>query len=354
MKTSKIYITIIFYLVLMASCNNSGDQTYRMPEFAQVKDVEEIKFLTDDIGVNSVSDIFKYRDCLYLIAYDAHTQTILHAYDIKTGKRIYSAIRYGNGPGELIYPNISYFDYESGHLYFYDKVKQSCFEYVISDQVSLISDQMSTNTPWITHYFPIQGVGELTMKAIKEDIDNQTKDVRISLIDNSRQIVSEYNIFPINHDKNILHAVYQSDRADVSTDKKHLVVGTSYGSILEVFDITKGIKPKTVKYFVEPTLILREGRYNNDDTIIGFNDLFASNEYIYAAYDGENYGDVPASEFFNNIAVFDYNGTPTYLLRLNDRVERICVDEETGEIYIVLKLRSGEVKIAELNMHKYL
>ena len=80
--------------MLMVSCNNSGDQTYRMPEFAQVKDVEEIKFLTDDIGVNSVSDIFKYRDCLYLIAYDAHTQTILHAYDIKTGKRIYSAIRY--------------------------------------------------------------------------------------------------------------------------------------------------------------------------------------------------------------------------------------------------------------------
>ena len=317
MRTIRLYKILLYSILAMVSCNNYTNQVYRTPDFPYVTDVNNIKFLTDDICVNTVSDIFKYGEHLYIIAYDAQNQTYLQAYDIKTGERLYSTIRYGNGPGEIIYPNISYF-------------------------------------PWITHYFPIKSLGNLTMMAIKEGASEQLNNARISLINDQNQVVSEYNNFPIESDKNIQYAVYQTDRADISMDKQHLIVGTSYGSILEIFDITEGIMPKTVKYFVEPTLILREGKYNNDDTIIGFNDLFASNQYIYASYDGENYGNVPACDFFNNIAVFDYNGMPVILLRMKNRVERICVDEEAGEIYAVLKLHSGEVKIAKLNMREYL
>lgn len=354
MRTIRLYKILLYSILAMVSCNNYTNQVYRTPDFPYVTDVNNIKFLTDDICVNTVSDIFKYGEHLYIIAYDAQNQTYLQAYDIKTGERLYSTIRYGNGPGEIIYPNISYFDYDSGHLHFYDKVSERIFEYDLSNQVSLVAENISTNFPWITHYFPIKSLGNLTMMAIKEGASEQLNNARISLINDQNQVVSEYNNFPIESDKNIQYAVYQTDRADISMDKQHLIVGTSYGSILEIFDITEGIMPKAVKYFVEPTLILREGKYNNDDTIIGFNDLFASNQYIYASYDGENYGNVPACDFFNNIAVFDYNGMPVILLRMKNRVERICVDEEAGEIYAVLKLHSGEVKIAKLNMREYL
>ena len=112
----------------MVSCNNYINQVYRTPDFPYVTDVNNIKFLTDDICVNTVSDIFKYGEHLYIIAYDAQNQTYLQAYDIKTGERLYSTIRYGNGPGEIIYPNISYFDYDSGHLHFYDKVSERIFD----------------------------------------------------------------------------------------------------------------------------------------------------------------------------------------------------------------------------------
>ena len=269
----------------MVSCNNYTNQVYRTPDFPYVTDVNNIKFLTDDICVNTVSDIFKYGEHLYIIAYDAQNQTYLQAYDIKTGERLYSTIRYGNGPGEIIYPNISYFDYDSGHLHFYDKVSERIFEYDLSNQVSLVAENISTNFPWITHYFPIKSLGNLTMMAIKEGASEQLNNARISLINDQNQVVSEYNNFPIESDKNIQYAVYQTDRADISMDKQHLIVGTSYGSILEIFDITEGIMPKAVKYFVEPTLILREGKYNNDDTIIEY--VNAINEYRNMSHDND-------------------------------------------------------------------
>lgn len=347
----KIYnmsrLSIVLSVLLLVSCELSHEEVYKAPEFKNVKKLQQLEFLTDDLGFNLVNDIFKYNDCLYIVAYDVKSKTYLHAYDANTGEKIESAINYGNGPGELIYPGISYFDYDTGHLFFYDKVRQISVEYSLTDGVSLIETKSTSDTPWTTHSFPIDGLGEITMTSARIGQDGE-REPRITIYDDKHAIKFQYDCFPIENE--LQYIVYQRDRADVSVDKKHLVVGTSYGSILEIFDISDGLQVKKIKYFVEPTLILRDGNYNNDDTILGFNDVFASDKFIYAAYDGENYGSVPVNDFFNNIAVFDYKGNPISLLRLNNTVERICIDEKIHKVYCVLTLRTGEVKIASFNI----
>ena len=329
----------------LVACKSSNENIYKQPEFPTVNNKASYKFLTDDLGFNSVDDMFIYENCIYIIAYNAENQMYLHSYDINTGKKLESRIKLGNGPGELIYPGISYLDYDTGHLYFYDKIKQTSVEFDLSDNTSLINTTQKFSTQWITHDFPLSGVGEIVVTSA----DNHSNDYRISLYDlENRNLLSKYDIFPLEKISEERHIVYQTDRADVSPNKKYLVLGTSYGSILEIFDISKGIQLKNTKYFIEPTIKRRGSTYDIDDTVLGFNDIFATSKYIYTAYDGENRGDAPINDLFNNIAVFDYKGHPLSLSRIGNTVERICVDENSGNIYCVLTLKTGEVKIAIL------
>ena len=342
---STILASIICFLLV--ACKSSNEHIYKQPEFPIVNEKVSYKFLTDDLGFNSIYDMVIYENCIYIIAYNAENQMYLHSYDINTGKKLESRIKLGNGPGELIYPGISYFDYDTGHLYFYDKVKQTSVKFDLSDNISLINTKQNFSTPWITHDFPLSGIGEIVVTSA----DNYSNDYRISLYDiENRNVLSKYDIFPLEKNSEARHIVYQTDRADVSLDKKYLVLGTSYGSILEIFDINKGIQLKNINYFIEPTIKMRGSTFDIEDTVLGFNDIFATSKYVYAAYDGENQGDVTINDFFNNIAVFDYKGHPVSLSRIGNTVERLCVDENSGKIYCVLTLKAGEVKIAMLHI----
>lgn len=344
-------LALLVITLLIVSCRPSDGSAYRIPEFKSVNTLEKIEFLTDDLGFNSVNDIFKHGNYLYVIAYDFKSQYFLHVYDIKTGEHVRSSIKYGNGPNEIIYPGISYFDYETGHLFFYDKVKQELYQYSVTDDILLVNSRALSLSPWLTNYFQVSEDKYIRIQSNRESSKEDSNNPRIALYDNNNNLLYAYNNYPLSGDDSIRHIVYTTISGAMSINKKYIVTGTVYGGILEIFNVSDGINLSSVHYFVEPTLILRNGNFDNDDTILGFNDLFATPKYIYASYDGENYGDVPVTKFFNNIAVFDYKGRPIGKLRLNNTVERICVDEDNKKIYCVLTLKNGEVKLAEIDMN---
>ena len=70
---------------------------------------------------------------------------------------------------------------------------------------------------------------------------------------------------------------------------------------------------------------------------------------IYSAYDGEHYGNVSPSQFYNNIAFFDWNGNPKSLFRTNIRVLRVCYNDNTDELYAVVKDADESTYLAKIN-----
>ena len=181
-------LALLVITLLIVSCRPSDGLVYRIPEFKSVNTLEKIEFLTDDLGFNSVNDIFKHGNYLYVIAYDFKSQYFLHVYDIKTGEHVRSSITYGNCPNEIIYPGISYFDYETGHLFFYDKVKQELYQYSVTDDILLVNSRALSLSPWLTNYFQVSEDKYIRIQSNRESSKEDSNNPRIALYDNNNNL----------------------------------------------------------------------------------------------------------------------------------------------------------------------
>lgn len=92
--------------------------------------------------------------------------------------------------------------------------------------------------------------------------------------------------------------------------------------------------------FQEPKIVCKNGGYEYlDDYVFGFGRICASDERIYAAYDGQStaagYRMPPEGSrplLFGNIAVFDWLGRPIAIYRSDYRIDCICIDAAESDV----------------------
>lgn len=130
---------------------------------------------------------------------------------------------------------------------------------------------------------------------------------------------------------------------DAATDTAGVVRLQSFDPVTgEVFaqDNSFPVEDRTAR-----SALYMEGRYalSPDKTVCGFYDLYATDDMIYASYDGKTNPDVvrrtqlesrPVE--FCNVAVFDWKGNPETIIRTDYNIERLCVDSTSGNIYAVI------------------
>lgn len=76
-----------------------------------------------------------------------------------------------------------------------------------------------------------------------------------------------------------------------------------------------------------------EGAYDRREIRFGFEDIFVTDKYIYALYNGKN--SVENEYFAKDIFVFNWDGTPKIKLLSDLYLKCLCVDEKTKEIFAV-------------------
>ena len=139
---------------------------------------------------------------------------------------------------------------------------------------------------------------------------------------------ADYNDFPIDTPEE--RSVWLSPAIAVSPDCKKMVVGTLYGGVLELFDLSKGIELKAIRKFYPPVVQYLSGTIQNTkETVWGFSALCATDEKVYSVFIGDK-----NPNLFNNLSVFDWDGRELIKYNTDCLILRICASiREPNKLY---------------------
>ena len=187
-------------------------------------------------------------------------------------------------------------------------------EYNVNDFVQNKTDFCNkTNCSELVSY-PIQNTQKLTNGYLLEGL---TSEIRFAVVDrNVRSIHTDYpSVLPENKKEDIAAVLtYNSNVAVVAPDKSLWVQASYIGGILEIFRYDgHEIKSVGMNPIYEPVY---EGKRQdvswNKETVISFDDVVATDKYIYTLLNGAKgkqlKSNPPMNPFTDQITVFNWNG----------------------------------------------
>lgn len=337
----------------LASCSD-GD-LYCAPEFEH-----EYKAAFEVIGGELLC--FPYQIAVngnWLLVFgktaDDNTVTV---YDKNTGKELKAGIKYGRGPHEtvsgfrrvtVIGDTVHYHELSSnGGLSF------SVADFMARGEQACHKDSLAC-PQWCSFRSELPGGKTLALVNYSYLLQDAPTMRRLSVRD-SAGLEVHYDGSPVG-DREKSFCLYQQPKVAFSPDGSKLAVSTASGALMELFDISSGIRLMSECRFLEPKIVCKNGGYEyRDDYVFGFGRMCASDERIYAAYDGQATaaGHRMASEgarplLFGNIAVFDWLGRPIAIYRSDYRIDCICIDVEKPDVlYATLSDKEGRKHIGRI------
>lgn len=337
-------------LLLVFSCTRGQ---YREPEFA-VEHEKTFQIISDELYVNLTYDLWHYKSFLLVPVADLQTGHNLWIYNKSSGERIWSGINTGRGPGETIGGVLDTY-FENGVLSFYDRMKGRVIRYEVDSILAGkfdFKEEVYDVPVWATKMIETGNLKLFVNNVGYESSDLQSIS-RFEMIDKSGEIMCKCDFHPI-EDAQKRFFMYGTSMYSVSSEKRMMVVATSLGSILEVYEVYEdSVKLKNVNYFYEPDFDLIPGSYDfNERTVLGFNDVFATNDRIYTVYDGEvnPYWNDEDRLTYTKIAVFDWDGNPLELIHTDYKIDKIAYSEEDNTIYAAVKDRDGIMYLAKMEL----
>ena len=347
MKSKLILKIFLFILIITGSicCNqNKSGIVYSEPVFPIDKKVKLEMVLVDPIMPNVLLDIEFFKGKLVLM-YQMDNRFV-HLYDAETGEKLSSALRYGQGPGEIIGAINFWLNRDTETLSVFDIISRKFFSGNIDSlfngiNLSLLNDDFGK----AIQVFPLQQ-GHLTFEI--PNVENQKKRYFMKKQDGE---VLEYEGYPYT-DFDLIRKISLSYKMGFSKDETKMVAATSPGLILEIFDIINGIKKTQTRYFRE-ILFDNDGHPSFTKSGAGITDFYCSDKYIYATF-GEPEPYSNTNSRYNNIAVFDWEGNPLKIFRTNyRRLYKICLDDEERFLYILGEDEEWNRFIAKLDLTKW-
>ncbi len=326
MKVCMTSIAAAAAMLLSVSC--SGPK-YRATEFP-VECEGRWEIISGNLYVR-VSDIWEYDSVLVVPSYDRQTKHELGIYSKQTGRLICSGINYGNGPGESLsgYRNtsldggmMSYYDFEKGRALFVniDSLMRGTYAY----------GEQSLEIPAETRVMQNAGDNMILYMSNRSEYADTSSSRRFTLQEISTgKTVLSYDYFPIEDD-----------------------------AVLETYSIgVDSISRLYTGYFAEPEFdAVHLSLAENERTVLGFRDLYAENDRLYAVYNGELISSAEAernsSLVFNDIAVFDWDGNPQELIHTDYNIDRICYSARDNAVYASVWDDDGIIYLARLDLNR--
>ncbi len=337
---------ILYYLLILVisfSCKRREDKNYFPPKFKEIKEVSYNK-INIDISLSN-SGIF-VSDSLFIFSDDiVENDCMFHLVNKQNGKYIRSFGTYGNGPGELMRPTTSYgLDINKRQLWAFNQNLPKMVYFSFGFKGDSLYINPITDTPVFTESRTC-----VESRKIKDDLYissfvNIDGNKHRFAIGNCFDTLSTYDEYPrleeddghLNIEKSFF--LYRSYFA-LKPDGQKMVSATTFGGIMEIFDIKNNkIKRTVLKRFYKPVYYVknRDSKipyiHPTEKTIIGFSDLNCTDDAIYVILNPETKGSA-----LNYICKFDWEGNPVCQYKLDKHVCSFDIDTKQNRVYALIE-----------------
>jgi hypothetical protein len=331
-------------MIFSVSCSEQVVYTGIQPQYLQV--LEEGEML-NSTHLFSNPKVMLIVDSLLVVQDDYVQDTCLWVFNKRTGERLAGFGLKGRGPGELLYPSlISYdkanhqvvtFEANLGKIVRYDLAKVLSGDEEFYSEIKLNPRDMFGEKPnFVNDVRPFNDT---------YIIKSKTDQMRFGILGYGGKAKTMYKRFlPLVKNKEENWALFSySTKWAIRPDQAKMVYATYIGGVMEIFNIDEErFALDTACYFYEPIYAPLEDAVpkwvaTRDETIVGFEWLDATNDYIYALVVGEAYPP-DAVESRKKLFAFDWNGNACkqYVFPSGIRPESAVVDEEQGCIYAIV------------------
>lgn len=321
-KKLSLYVCLI---TILCSCQKQRS-AYAPPTFPEVKKIHAHR-LSDELLISYPLDMAVSEDYIFILALADNAW--LQVYDKTTGQLLGSFVTRGQGPGEATTANMCYYNAREKKIFVYDESSMKLLTYQFdkdADNWGALIEERS--------FYDLGGtlrrVWELRNGRFLVDGQLGTKSdqqKRFQMLADAK-VVADYNDFPIDTPKE--RSVWSSPAIAISPDCKKMAVGTLYGGILELFDLSQNIELRAIRKFYPPVVQYLSGTIQNtEETVWGFSALCATDERIYSVFIGNK-----NPNLFNNLSVFDWDGRELIKYNTDCLVLRICAStQEPNKLY---------------------
>ena len=360
----KILVAIVYMaaVYIVSGCSSETKIKYSLPEYEE--DISaSFEIMTDElVGLEYIRDIYCYGPYIIVISVSLKDWTLIHVFDKDTGVRLFDVLNRGRGPGEYLYDRNCRFNGTDGTMRIYDQFKGGILDFQIDSLLkngtkAIKEKALETETSGVEKIFDYNGRNLVIKNA--SFIGNDTLyTVRFSLYDDNGKILAQYNKYPHIENEKLRWQLYMSTHAALSPDCKKLAVSSYYNGILETYSLEDdSVRNIAVGYFFKPDFHYDGGIIYTDNTRNGFSDLFATNDMIYSSFDCETnlklHEEMPAGQrplLNTDICIFNWNGRPLKRIRTDYTIARLCIDEDAGVLYAVVKDRQMRSYLGRINL----
>ena len=347
--------TFLAVTLLFTCCGGKNEKSgFKKPVFP-VKENAEFTVITDElIGINVINDLFCGDNWICIYAYDAENQCYMHLFD-KSGEKLFSALKKGRGPNEVMFPATTSFNSKSATLDIFDAIASKNITVHI-DSLLLSDGKKGISSINELDSYP-EKIKVWPGHRLEGRAERKDGQKRLTLLNDFGDTLSTYDSFPEIENKDLLPRLYTFFSGfELSPDHTKLATTSCGGEILETFSLGEEITSIATGYFIEPDVNI-EGAFpyfDNERTILGFSDLFVDNSLIYTAHDGKTLAlsDIKDKRsLFSRIAIYDWNCNPVKEIQTDYRIERICVESDSDKMFAVVRDNDSSTYLAHIKLN---
>lgn len=338
---------LLFFLTLCA-CYGCGQRTNYRPLAVDRAVLLEGVVLEDSILTSLTLNLQIIGDYLAAIYLDTCGNQA-HLYT-KDGERLVDFCPLGKGPGEAIAAHaIVVPDQDSATLWIYDAQVKKMIRWQVDSLLAgnrTPTEEFVLDVPFFADeiFATANGLAGLLGAYI---LPTQHAD-RFALLTREGEVKHMYDRFPEAADTIVMKSAWRNSSAALSPDGKRLASGLYFGAILELFDVEDDtIRQRYIEYFVEPEFPYDKWGNPTDYEVItfGFGPLCASNEHVYATYNG-------TKDFrkMNYLVVFDWNGALEAVYKTDLHFVRTAYDEKMNAIFAIGLSPEGECRLMRFDL----
>ncbi len=355
MTLQRIVIFLIPVIVL-CSCRSNKEKdsdSFFMPEFQSRLQVGT-HIIVQSIPCNLTYGIWESGNVLCAIYFDSETETLVHLFDKHTGFNIGNYIHRGRGPLEMP-PSVPSIWEQNETLYMSDlyggKTISFNIQRLASEGMPAIMEQYLEYKSYVTNSCLLDDGKLLVLNNIGYLNADTVNYRRLEVIDENDKRISSDNSVPY-PDPEILFYLYQQTDLSVSPDCQHLVCGSVWGGLLELYTLPD-LNITGYMRLIDPAVSINRGSIElTDKTTTGIRDIVAKNEGFYAVIGAdvfflENINKPEAKrEFANNdLYYFNWRGEPIKQFTTDYNLEKICVTESLDTLYSIVSDVNGRLAI---------
>lgn len=329
-----IYLLVLFFV---SSCQKKVTN-YIGVETLTLKDCEEIVYkeiILDDLLLSYPTGMFFINGELVVKDEKGH-QTLFHMIT-KEGETVQEFLKQGNGPEEYITSNFNSQLSEDGILDMFDSSRKNIVSFKIKDGIFQFSGIRS-----------IAKVKEFVLEAIDYGdyilamgANGRFQKNRFLVLDTLGNVIRAMGDYPeiqpelLDEPKEDLQTIlFHTSFFRMAPDKKKAVFASYKGALMQFLDLSALPDSVLIRSIqLEKPKKKEQITREHDGWVYGFEDIYVTNDHVYAIYNGETAIENP--EFGRYLLKYDWKGNLLKQYKLDVGIRCLAVDETNKIIYFV-------------------